>query len=48
VETDGISERELTGLDARVQAEIDEATDLAERSPMPDPSDALVGVYADG
>src|SRR6185312_6235463 len=29
------------------QREIDEATDLAEQSPMPEPNDALIGVYAD-
>jgi TPP-dependent pyruvate/acetoin dehydrogenase alpha subunit len=37
----------LAQIDARVQREIDEATDLAERSPSPEPRDALVGVYAD-
>ena len=43
---EGISAGELTEIDARVQREIDTATDLAEQSPMPEPSDALVGVYA--
>ena len=37
----------LAKLDTRVQREIDEATDLAERSPAPPAGDALVGVYAD-
>jgi len=30
-----------------VKSEIDAATDEAERSPMPEPRDALRGVYAD-
>jgi hypothetical protein len=30
-----------------VQRELDEATDVAEQSPMPEPTDALVGVYDD-
>ena len=38
---------ELEKIDARVTAEIDKATDEAEASPMPEPSDALVGIYAD-
>jgi pyruvate dehydrogenase E1 component alpha subunit/2-oxoisovalerate dehydrogenase E1 component alpha subunit len=38
---------ELETIDARVAAEIDKATDEAEASPMPEPSDALVGIYAD-
>jgi hypothetical protein len=29
-----------------VQQEIDAATDLADQSPMPEPTDALEGVYA--
>ena len=37
----------LEKLDVRAQLEIDSATELAERSPAPDPKDALVGVYAD-
>jgi TPP-dependent pyruvate/acetoin dehydrogenase alpha subunit len=44
---DGFAESELTAIDARVQSEIDKATDEAEASPMPDPTDALVGLYAD-
>src|SRR5688572_14993575 len=47
VEQEGVSQRELTAIDARVLAEIDAATEIAEQSPMPDPLDALVGVYAD-
>ena len=38
---------ELAAVDARVLGEIDEATDVAERSPMPEPTDALVGIYDD-
>jgi hypothetical protein len=38
---------DLAAIDARVQAEIDAATDEATASPMPDGRDALVGVYAD-
>ena len=37
----------LSDIDTRVAREIDEATDSAERSPMPPPEDALRGVYAD-
>ncbi len=43
----GVEPGELEALDARVRDEVDRATDLAERSPAPDPRDALVGVYAD-
>jgi TPP-dependent pyruvate/acetoin dehydrogenase alpha subunit len=44
---DGVSPVELAAIDARVQSEIDAATDEAERSPAPEALDALVGVYAD-
>ena len=44
---EGFQESELTAIDARVQEEIDRATDEADASPMPDPTDALVGIYAD-
>ncbi|MGK2961427.1 MAG: thiamine pyrophosphate-dependent dehydrogenase E1 component subunit alpha [Gemmatimonadaceae bacterium] len=37
----------LGAIDQRVMAEIDRATDDAEASPMPEPRDALVGIYAD-
>ena len=47
LEEEGFTQAELDETDARVQREIDAATDEAERSPMPDPLDALVGVYAD-
>jgi TPP-dependent pyruvate/acetoin dehydrogenase alpha subunit len=44
---EGVADAELSALDTRVQEEIDRATEEAEASPMPDPTDALVGVYAD-
>jgi len=44
---EGVEETELAAIDARVKDEIDSATDEAEASPMPDPTDSLVGVYAD-
>jgi TPP-dependent pyruvate/acetoin dehydrogenase alpha subunit len=43
----GVSAQELEGIDSRVTAEIDRATDEAEASPAPEPRDALLGVYAD-
>jgi pyruvate dehydrogenase E1 component alpha subunit/2-oxoisovalerate dehydrogenase E1 component alpha subunit len=45
--TEGIEQTELAAIDARVKSEIDSATDEAEASPMPEPTDSLVGVYAD-
>ena len=44
---DGFKQEALEATDARVKDEIDRATDEAEASPMPDPTDALVGIYAD-
>jgi TPP-dependent pyruvate/acetoin dehydrogenase alpha subunit len=43
----GIAQAELDVVDEDVRREVDEATELAEASPMPQPLDALVGVYAD-
>lgn len=43
----GVEKKELSEIDARVQSEIDAATDLADSSPMPEATDCLVGVYAD-
>ena len=37
----------IDAIDARVSKEVDEATDIAEASPFPEPHDALLGVYAD-
>jgi TPP-dependent pyruvate/acetoin dehydrogenase alpha subunit len=45
--TEGVAPSELEALDARVQAEVDDATDVAEKSPTPEPRDCLAGVYAD-
>jgi TPP-dependent pyruvate/acetoin dehydrogenase alpha subunit len=42
-----IAQDELDAIDSRVTAEIDQATDLAESSPPPEPRDCLQGVYAD-
>ena len=44
---EGVLETELKAIDARVTEEIDRATDEAEASPMPEATDALVGIYAD-
>jgi TPP-dependent pyruvate/acetoin dehydrogenase alpha subunit len=44
---EGVTRDELAAIDARVSREIDEATDEAERSGVPEALDALVGVYAD-
>ncbi|HEY9429046.1 MAG TPA: thiamine pyrophosphate-dependent dehydrogenase E1 component subunit alpha [Gemmatimonadaceae bacterium] len=44
---EGVKRKELEAIDQRVHKEIDEATDLADQSPMPEPTDALKGVYAD-
>jgi hypothetical protein len=38
---------EIDAVDERVRRVVDEATEIAERSPMPEALDALVGVYAD-
>src|SRR6476619_5864150 len=43
----GVSPEELGRIDRRVTDEIDRATDEAEASPLPEPPDALRGVYAD-
>ena len=43
----GVSDETLAEIDARVLREIDEATDLAERSGPPEALDALNGIYAD-
>ncbi len=46
-EREHVTDAEFAAIDAGIQAEIDAATELAEQSPMPEPTDALVGVYAD-
>ena len=40
------SDADLSGVDERVRAEVDGATELAENSPVPEPLDALEGIYA--
>jgi pyruvate dehydrogenase E1 component alpha subunit/2-oxoisovalerate dehydrogenase E1 component alpha subunit len=42
----GFSDDEIRGVDDRVRREVDEATEVAEQSPAPEPLDALVGTYA--
>ena len=42
-----VDETEIAAVDARVIEEIDVATDAAEASPMPEPTDALLGIYAE-
>jgi TPP-dependent pyruvate/acetoin dehydrogenase alpha subunit len=44
---EAVPESELSAIDTRVRTEIEKATDDAEASPMPEPTDALVGLYAD-
>jgi pyruvate dehydrogenase E1 component alpha subunit/2-oxoisovalerate dehydrogenase E1 component alpha subunit len=46
-EREQVAPRELEEIDRRVQALIDSATETAEASPMPEPTDALVGIYGD-
>jgi TPP-dependent pyruvate/acetoin dehydrogenase alpha subunit len=43
----GVVPADIDAVDARVRRDVDEATEIAERSPMPEPLDALSGVYAD-
>jgi TPP-dependent pyruvate/acetoin dehydrogenase alpha subunit len=44
---ESVDQVELDRIDARITKEIDAATDEAEASPMPEPTDALVGIYAE-
>ncbi len=43
----GVTDTEIEAIDARIMREIDDATDLAERSGTPDAREALIGVYAE-
>jgi len=43
----GVTNGEIDAIDARIMREIDDATDLAERSGTPDAREALMGVYAE-
>ncbi|MEO7712487.1 MAG: thiamine pyrophosphate-dependent dehydrogenase E1 component subunit alpha [Gemmatimonadaceae bacterium] len=45
--SEGVPADELRAVDARIRREIDEATDAAEASGVPQPLDALTGIYAD-
>jgi TPP-dependent pyruvate/acetoin dehydrogenase alpha subunit len=45
-DTEQVTDAELAAIDARVTREVDDATDLAELSPMPEPGESLRGVYA--
>ena len=47
LEEEGVQPAALAAIDRRVHDEIDAAAELAEASPMPEPTDALTGVYAD-
>jgi len=42
----GFEHHDVQAMDERVRKEVDDATDVAERSPAPEPLDALRGVYA--
>jgi pyruvate dehydrogenase E1 component alpha subunit/2-oxoisovalerate dehydrogenase E1 component alpha subunit len=42
-----VAPAEIDAVDARVRRDVDDATEIAERSPMPEPLDALSGVYGD-
>jgi len=46
-DTQGVTDDELAAIEADIVALVDSATDEADASPMPEPTDALVGVYAD-
>ncbi len=46
-EEQGVTDDEFDAMHAEIALTIDRATDEAEASPMPEPTDALVGVYAD-
>ena len=46
-ESHDVGSEELAAIDKRITDEIDRATDEAEASPMPEPTDALVGIYGD-
>ncbi|MDH5234340.1 MAG: thiamine pyrophosphate-dependent dehydrogenase E1 component subunit alpha, partial [Gemmatimonadota bacterium] len=42
-----VEQSALDAIDERIVREVDAATDVADASPMPQPHDALLGVYAD-
>ena len=43
----GFGEAEITATDDRVRTVVDEATELAEASPFPEPLDCLTGIYGE-
>ncbi|MDP1860947.1 MAG: thiamine pyrophosphate-dependent dehydrogenase E1 component subunit alpha [Gemmatimonadaceae bacterium] len=43
----GFGEAEITATDDRVRTVVDEATELAEASPFPEPLDCLIGIYGE-
>ncbi len=47
LEREGVAPATIADIDARVQREVDAATDVAEASAFPEPLDAMTGVYAD-
>ena len=47
LQSEGVGPDELAAIDARIGREMDEATDLAEQSGVPEPLEALQGVFAD-
>ena len=47
VDREKVPQSTLDAIDARIALEVDAATDIADASPLPQPLDALVGVYAD-
>ena len=47
VEELGFTPKDVASVDERVRVEVDQATDEAEKSPVPQALDALEGVYAD-
>ena len=44
-ETDGLSDEDMRHIQQRIKSELDAASDEAERSPMPRPEEAMLGVY---
>jgi len=46
-ESFGFGEEEITATDDRVRTVVDEATELADASPFPEPLDCLIGIYGE-
>jgi TPP-dependent pyruvate/acetoin dehydrogenase alpha subunit len=47
VDREKVAQSTIDEIDARIHAEVDAATDVAEASGFPEPLDAMIGVYAD-